>query len=186
MNQSLVRISKFLSRVLRHKPGSIGLELDAEGWAKVADLLQRAREAGRPISASELEEVVRTNDKRRFAFSADGTMIRASQGHSVAVDLGLEALVPPRVLYHGTVDRCLASIRVQGLVPGRRQSVHLSADQETAAKVGARRGKPVILEVDAERMQAASFEFFMSANGVWLTDAVPARFLRFPDESPSA
>ena len=129
------------------------------------------------ISRAELDEVVRTNDKRRFAFSADGTRLRASQGHSVSVDLGLTSEVPPAVLYHGTVERFLASILATGLAKRARQHVHLSADVATAGRVGSRRGRPVILRIDAAAMHAAGLRFYRSANGVWLTDEVPPAYI---------
>jgi putative RNA 2'-phosphotransferase len=126
-----------------------------------------------------LEQVVSSNDKRRFSFSEDGRMIRANQGHSVEVELGYEPQTPPQSLYHGTVGRFLPSIREQGLIKGARHHVHLSADHETAGKVGERRGRAVIIEVEAGRMHADRFLFYRSENGVWLTEHVPARYLIF-------
>ena len=181
MKPSLVKTSRFLSLVLRHKPQRIGLELDSEGWARIDDLLRLAGESGKRLSREELEIVVRDNDKKRFAISNDGTRIRARQGHSIQVDLGLVPSSPPATLYHGTVDRFMDSIRAEGLQPKGRQHVHLSATQDVAESVGARRGTPVILEVDAESMCAAGRHFFLSENSVWLTDAVPAGFIRFPE-----
>ena len=175
-----VRLSKFLSLVLRHEPGAIGLELDPQGWAPVDELLRLANAAGKRLTRPVLEEIVAENDKKRFAFSADGSRIRASQGHSVEVDLGLEPTVPPPVLFHGTASRFVASIRAEGLKPGTRRHVHLSADEATAVKVGARHGKPTILHVKAGAMHAAGFAFFVSANGVWLTERVPTEFIDFP------
>ncbi len=180
MKRELVHISKFLSLVLRHKPEEIGITLDPDGWTDVGELLEAMRRHGRGISRETLDEVVATNDKKRFALSPDGLRIRASQGHSVEVDLGLQPVEPPEVLYHGTVERFLASIRGQGLLKGNRQHVHLSADRATAEKVGLRRGKPVVLVVESGRMHQAGREFFLSANGVWLTDSVPPEYLRFP------
>lgn len=169
--------SKQLSYVLRHRPDSIGLQLDAQGWAEVDALLGRLREHGHVLDRSLLERVVRENDKGRFAFSADGSKIRASQGHSVAVDLALQPLVPPLVLYHGTASRFLKSILGQGLRAGARHHVHLSADTQTATKVGMRHGFPVVLRVDAARMQADGAIFYQSDNGVWLTETVAPRYL---------
>lgn len=180
MNQQLIKISKFLSLVLRHKPQAIGIVLDAEGWVAVDDLLAAARQHGRSISRAQLHEVVATNDKRRFCFSPDGRLIRASQGHTVAVDLGLEPLEPPELLYHGTIAGYLSSIHEQGLLRGKRHHVHLSADRETAVRVGQRRGHPVVLVVEARRMHADGHKFYRSANGVWLTDTVPPQYLRLP------
>lgn len=181
MADQLTRTSRFLSLLLRHKPETIGLELSDEGWAKVDELVALARAAGHDISESLLHEVVETNDKRRFAFSADGSRIRASQGHSFAVDLQFVPMEPPDMLFHGTVQRFLNSIRASGLEPRERQHVHLSHTMETAMSVGARRGTPVLLEVRAREMRVAGHEFFQSENGVWLTTYVPCGFIRFPD-----
>jgi putative RNA 2'-phosphotransferase len=127
-----------------------------------------------------LEELVVTNDKRRFSISPDGVRIRANQGHSVEVDLGLTPREPPDVLFHGTVAKFLDSIRRSGLIKGNRHHVHMSADEQTAAKVGQRHGKPVILTIEATRMSRVGHAFFQSDNGVWLVDAVPPEYLRFP------
>lgn len=178
MSPSLITMSKFLSLVLRHDPGRIGLELDHEGWAVVEELLARAALHGVRMERAELETIVATSDKQRFALSADGARIRANQGHSIQVDLALHACVPPDLLYHGTIDHFLPSIRVQGLIKGQRHHVHLSSDPTTALAVGARRGRPTILTVAAGVMVTEGFPFFCSANGVWLTDHVPPRFLR--------
>lgn len=169
--------SKFMSLVLRHEPEKIGLQLDAQGWADVDDLLQRMADHGVALDRQTLQAVVETNDKQRFALSDDGLRIRASQGHSIQVDLGLEALQPPAWLYHGTVARFVGAIREQGLRPGERQHVHLSLDRQTAQQVGARRGAPVILSVDAGRMYADGHVFHRSANGVWLTTHVPPQYI---------
>ncbi len=169
--------SKFMSLVLRHEPEKIGLQLDAQGWADVDDLLQRMADHGVALDRHILQAVVETNDKQRFALSDDGLRIRASQGHSIQVDLGLEALQPPAWLYHGTVARFVGAIREQGLRPGERQHVHLSLDRQTAQQVGARRGAPVILSVNAGRMHADGHVFHRSANGVWLTAHVPPRYI---------
>ncbi len=168
----VVRRSKRLSYVLRHAPGSVGLTLDAAGWVDVDALL-----AALGWTRAELERVVATNDKRRFAFDDGGTRIRASQGHSVVVDLGYAAHTPPPVLFHGTAERHLPAIQAHGLRPGRRHAVHLSPDEVTARAVGARHGRPVVLRVDAAGMAAAGAVFTRSANGVWLVDAVPPRYL---------
>ncbi|MDG3008055.1 RNA 2'-phosphotransferase [Paludisphaera mucosa] len=177
MDRRLVTISKYLSKHLRHAPQEIGLTLDDEGWASVDALLEASARRGFPIAYDDLVEVVETNDKRRFAFDATGDRLRAVQGHSIEVDLGLERREPPETLYHGTVERFLASILGQGLVRGRRHHVHLSKDVETARKVGGRRGRPVILAVDAGRMHRDGRAFFLSENGVWLADAVPPEYL---------
>lgn len=170
-------ISKFLSYILRHDPGSIGLALDPQGWVDVDALLDKAKAAGRPIDRATLEAVVADNDKKRFTLSEDGRRIRAAQGHSVAVDLGLDPVVPPARLFHGTATRNLDAIMIEGLKPGSRQKVHLSADEATARTVGQRHGKPVILTVDTAGMHAEGYLFWQAENGVWLTDTVPPRFL---------
>jgi putative RNA 2'-phosphotransferase len=172
-----VSTSKFLSLVLRHQPGLIGLELDEAGWTLVNELLAKCAAAGHALSHEALEEIVRTSDKQRFAFSEDGTRIRANQGHSIPVDLGLPPLEPPTVLLHGTTKRFLPSILAQGLAKRARHHVHLSESASTATAVGARRGESVLLKVDAARMHAEGHLFYRSANGVWLTDAVPAQYL---------
>lgn len=173
-----IQTSKFLSYVLRHRPDSIGITLDENGWVDIGELLAAAQRHGKNVSRTQLERVVATNDKKRFALSDDGRRIRASQGHSVAVDLDLEPVIPPKLLYHGTVERFLDSIRAQGLVRGSRHHVHLSPDEATARKVGSRRGKPIILTVEAAQMHEAGHQFFRSANNVWLTEKVPVEFLQ--------
>jgi putative RNA 2'-phosphotransferase len=183
MDKELVRLSKFLSLVLRHHPECIGLSLDQGGWARVDELIAAARRADVELDLARLRAVVEHNDKQRFAFSDDGLRIRASQGHSIPVDLGLEAVAPPELLYHGTTPRFLRSIRDQGLVPGQRNHVHLSPDESTAVKVGQRHGQPVVLAIQARRMQQDGFKFYLSANGIWLTGSVPARYIVFPEEN---
>lgn len=180
MDASLIGTSKFLSKVLRHAPESVGLRLDEAGWVDVDDLLAAAARAGVALNRPTLERVIAENDKKRFALSGDGVRIRASQGHSVAVELGLTPLEPPEVLFHGTADRNVESIRAQGLVPGRRTHVHLSADEATAVNVGRRHGRPVVLRVQAGELHRAGHPFFRSENGVWLTAAVPPGHIHFP------
>lgn len=172
-------ISKFLSLVLRHNPQRIGIELDSNGWVDCDRLIAAASSHGMIFDRQTLAEVVRTNDKQRFALSEDGSRIRANQGHSVSVDLGLEKRVPPPILYHGTVARFIDSIRKEGLLKGRRHHVHLSRETATASKVGERRGKPVILTIRASAMREAGHDFYLSDNGVWLTDHVPPHFIGF-------
>ena len=169
-----------MSLVLRHRPDKVGIELDAGGWVGVADLIRAVNGSGFPLTREELLEVVERNDKRRFALSEDGERIRASQGHSVEVELGYEPCRPPAVLFHGTAERFISSIRETGLNRGVRHHVHLSPDAATAARVGGRRGRAVVLEVGAGRMWADGFPFFLSANGVWLTERVPASYIKFP------
>jgi putative RNA 2'-phosphotransferase len=173
----VVRVSKRLSYVLRHRPESVGLTLDEAGWVPVDELLAAMDRAGLPLTREQLDVVVATNDKRRFAYDDAAGRIRASQGHSVPVELGYAPSQPPPVLFHGTVDRSVCSVLTEGLRPGRRHAVHLSCDVATARAVGARRGRPVVLCVDAAAMAAEGAVFTRSANGVWLTDAVPARHL---------
>lgn len=173
----LTTISKFMSLVLRHQPEKIGLELDAAGWTHIDDLLRLAAEAGRTISRDQLNEVVATSDKQRFALSDDGLRIRANQGHSVEVDLGLTPLAPPDVLYHGTASRFLDSVLATGLERRSRHHVHLTAQADTAIAVGRRYGAPILLRVAAGAMAGRGHVFRCSANGVWLVEAVPAEFI---------
>lgn len=186
MAADLVRVSKFLSLVLRHKPEVIGLTLDGNGWANVDELIRLANDHGTRLTRPLLERVVAENDKKRFSLSEDGQQIRASQGHSIDVDLALPPAVPPDLLYHGTAVRFVDSIRATGLHSGSRQHVHLSLDVTTATKVGQRHGKPIVLTVRAGEMAAAGHTFFLSANGVWLTDHVPLQFISFPSGEPGA
>ena len=175
------KISKFLSFVLRHHPEKFGLTLDVNGWADVDELLEKIYQPDRPsIDRALLEHIVETNDKKRFAFNEDGTKIRASQGHSLkSVDLKLEAQEPPQVLYHGTVHKFMEAIRADGLQKMNRQHVHLSADRKTATNVGSRRGVPVILSIRAMDMHTDGHAFYLSDNGVWLTDSVPQNYIDF-------
>jgi putative RNA 2'-phosphotransferase len=174
----IVTTSKLLSYVLRHRPDSIDLALDAHGWADVGELLLRLEAAGKRVDRALLERVVADNDKQRFAFNEDKTRIRASQGHSIGVDLQLREAEPPAVLYHGTASRFLKSILASGLRAGARQHVHLSSDAQTAMRVGARHGFPAVLKVDAARMLADGIVFYQSDNGVWLTGDVRPGYLR--------
>ncbi|HEY1817127.1 MAG TPA: RNA 2'-phosphotransferase [Kofleriaceae bacterium] len=178
--------SKLISLILRHEPTKFGVALDRAGWTTVESLLAALAAHGQAITRTELDKIVVTSDKQRFALSPDGTRIRANQGHSVDVELELAPATPPAVLYHGTVDRFVAAIRAQGLVKGERHHVHLSADVTTATQVGARRGRPVVLTIDAARMVAAGHAFFRSQNGVWLVEHVPAEYLAVYAESAGA
>ncbi|MEM7327884.1 MAG: RNA 2'-phosphotransferase [Pseudomonadota bacterium] len=171
--------SKRLSYVLRHAPEQVGLTLGDGGWVLIDDLLSGFQRKGWAMNRAELEQVVKTNDKKRFTVSADGLRIRAAQGHSVKIKSDLETIAPPAVLYHGTAKRHLDSILREGLRPMSRQHVHLSLDVATAEKVGQRHGTPIVLCVASGKMAAADFEFFCADNGVWLTDEVPAEFLSF-------
>ena len=176
---NMVKASKFLSLVLRHKPETIGLSLDDNGWADVTDLLMlwNVHNTGSDITMDFLEEVVKTNNKKRFAFNDDKTKIRASQGHSLNIDLGLEPKDPPAKLYHGTAERFCDSIKQKGLVKGSRQHVHLSVDCDTATKVGSRHGSPKVIIVDAAQMVQDGHKFYLSDNDVWLVDEVPVKYL---------
>lgn len=173
----LKKISKSMSFVLRHRPDTIGIELQEGGWVRVDELLTAFEVAGKPFSFEVLEQVVADNDKQRFEFSSDRLRIRARQGHSVEVDLGYTACTPPEVLYHGTATRNLDSIFAQGLVKGNRHHVHMSTNIDTMVQVAMRHGKPVVLTIDAARMHADGFEFFVTDNHVWLTDHVPPEFI---------
>lgn len=177
MEQSDVRRSKRLSLVLRHRPETVGITLDPHGWVDVATLLDALAAHGPALTRDDLDRVVADNDKQRFEWDVERDRIRARQGHTVEVDLQLEPAAPPDVLFHGTPTRNVEAIRREGLDPRRRHHVHLSPDEETAHRVGARRGEHVVLRVDAAAMVTAGHEFWVSSNGVWLTDGVPPGFL---------
>ncbi|HZF37619.1 MAG TPA: RNA 2'-phosphotransferase [Blastocatellia bacterium] len=179
MENRVVKISKFLSLALRHQPEKIGLRLSESGWASVEQLIEASRERGVEFTLEELQNVVDNNDKKRFSLSEDGLWIRANQGHSVKVELGYAPAAPPEILYHGTAERFLTSIKQQGLIKGKRHHVHLSADADVAAKVGQRHGRPVVLRVNAGQMHRDGFVFYLSANGVWLTEHAPVQYLVF-------
>lgn len=171
------QISKFLSLVLRHQPEAIGITLDEQGWVAVKELLFRLTSHGTVVTFDALNHIVETNAKKRFAFNGDRTRIRASQGHSVEVELGYAPQTPPEILYHGTGSQSVDVILSSGLDKRSRQHVHLSSDLETAINVGQRHGKPVVLTVDTVTMLQDGYTFFISENGVWLTDSVPAEYL---------
>lgn len=179
MSKKNKSISKFLSYVLRHNPDKLGITLDENGWTSVTTLLEKINVEPYSLSMQELEDVVATNNKKRFAFNDGKTKIRASQGHSVNIDLGIQPKEPPSYLYHGTVEKFITSIQEKGLIKGTRQHVHLSADKETAINVGSRRGKPIILTVKSGEMHAQNHAFYQSENGVWLTEKVPTEFIEF-------
>lgn len=176
-----VQISKYLSKHLRHAPERIGLQMDAAGWVEIEHLLRQCAKHNFRISREELCEVVENNAKQRFAFDDDEVYIRANQGHSIPIELGLKAQAPPDMLYHGTGAQTVETILREGLRPMRRHHVHLSSDVETARTVGARHGKPVVLEVDAKSLHESGTEFWASDNGVWLADQVPPSALRVLD-----
>ncbi len=168
--------SKYISLILRHKPEVIGITLDEHGWANVDELIAGVSRT-HPLDMAGLEEIVRTDEKQRYSFNEDKTKIRANQGHSVPVDVELEAVMPPELLYHGTGEKYVASIDAQGLIPKTRLYVHLSGDYGTAVKVGARHGKPRIYQVHSGQMAVDGYTFYRSVNGVWLTKEVPVRYL---------
>lgn len=170
-----IKISKFLSYVLRHQPESIGLSLDKNGWASVAEILKNASQ---PLSLEELKQVVENNDKQRFSFNDDLTLIKANQGHSVKIALTFQQITPPDTLYHGTAQHFLKSIQQQGLIKGKRHHVHLSKDIQTASKVGKRHGQLVILSIDTKAMHEAGYPFYLSDNGVYLVEEVPPCYFR--------
>ncbi|MBI5495310.1 MAG: RNA 2'-phosphotransferase [Deltaproteobacteria bacterium] len=175
-----VTVSKFLSLHLRHAPQDLGLALEDGGWVDLDALMEGAAARGFPLTEEDVREVVRTSDKQRFSLDDATRRIRANQGHSVPVDLQLEAAIPPDALFHGTTARVLDAIRAEGLRRMARHHVHLSADEATARRVGARRGAAIVVVVDAAAMCTEGRVFFRATNGVWLVEEVPARFLRFP------
>lgn len=163
--------SKFLSLVLRHKPEKLGLHMDGNGWVEVSEIVEKS-----DITLEELKSIVADNDKKRFSFSDDETKIRANQGHSIDVDLQLKAAIPPFVLYHGTGEKSIDVIFKDGIKKMNRQHVHLSIDMETAIKVGSRHGKHRVIEVRARAMHTDGIKFYLSENGVWLTDYVDIKY----------
>lgn len=174
------RISKFLSLILRHRPEKINIKLDDYGWADTNELIEKCNDFGVTFTKENLDKVVKNNSKQRFAYSEDGSKIRANQGHSIKIKLGYKPTQPPLFLYHGTATQFIASIKATGLEKRNRHHVHLSLEKETAITVGKRHGKPVILTIHALRMYERGYDFFISENGVWLTDSVPIEFIDFP------
>ena len=174
---NLKNTSKFIALILRHKPEAIGICLDEHGWANVDELVDGIAQT-QVFDREMLEDIVRTDEKQRYSFNEDKTLIRANQGHSIPVDVELKKTTPPNVLWHGTGEKYTASIEAKGLIPKSRLYVHLSEDMDTARKVGSRHGKLVIYEVAAGAMQADGYGFFQSVNGVWLTKHVPVKYLR--------
>lgn len=170
-------IGKFLSLVLRHEPSKIGITLDDNGWADVEELISKCAKHRVSFTRKELDEIVETNNKKRYSFNDEGTKIRANQGHSIAVDLEFTAIEPPMFLYHGTADRFISSIEAMGVKKMSRQHVHLSQDKETAINVGSRHGRVVVLTILAGKMYQDGIEFYQSANGVWLTDYIDPKYI---------
>lgn len=173
---SLKEVSKYMSLILRHKPEAIGITLDEHGWANVDELIAGIAKNNN-FNMDILEEIVRTDEKQRYSFNDDKTLIRANQGHSIPVDVELAECVPPEILWHGTGEKYVSSIDAQGLIPKSRLYVHLSADEATAVKVGTRHGKPVLYKVLAGAMHERGYKFYRSVNGVWLTKEVPVEYL---------
>nr|WP_321453067.1 RNA 2'-phosphotransferase [uncultured Carboxylicivirga sp.] len=176
-----IKISKFLSLVLRHKPETIDLKLDDNGWADTSSLIKGMIKAQFPVDLEILKTLVESSDKQRFKFNEDFTKIRANQGHSVNVDLKLEHKVPPEILFHGTATRNIDSIKQHGLIKQNRHHVHLSSDTETAKKVGMRYGKPIVLTIEASKMNDDGIRFYLSENGVWLTDNIDVKYIKFEE-----
>ena len=174
---SLKNISKYLSLILRHKPEVIGISLDEHGWANVEELIAGIAK-DHDFNMELLEEIVRSDEKQRYSFNEDKTLIRANQGHSVPVDVELVEQIPPDILWHGTGEKYVSAIDTEGLIPKSRLYVHLSKDEDTATKVGTRHGKPVVYHVLAKKMYDDGYKFFISVNGVWLTKTVPVKYLR--------
>ena len=185
-DKEIIRTSKFLSLVLRHQPERVGLKLDSAGWTTVTELLEAVNRHGVALTLEQLKHIVATSNKKRFAFNDEGTRIRASQGHSIDVDLQYAPQVPPELLYHGTATRFLDSIREKGLLKMERHHVHLSAETVVTVQVGARHGKPALLIIRAGDMHRAGRVFYRSANGVWLVEHVPPQFIEFPEPSPAS
>lgn len=181
MNKNITKISKFLSYVLRHNPAEIGIKLDEHGWINIDELIDKSNRNGQKITRELLGKVVETNDKQRFAISEDGLSIRANQGHSLKIDLDLLPETPPPVLLHGTAERWLAAIKVDGLKKMSRHHVHLTENHEVARAVGRRYGKLILLEIDSTKMSENGFTFFKTANGVWLVESVPVKYLKESD-----
>ena len=180
--KQITQISKFLSLVLRHQPETIGIQLDQNGWTDIAELIEKANNYGINFDREILNHIVATNSKKRFAFNDTLDKIRASQGHSIEIELGYENQKPPEILFHGTGEKFVQSILDTGLEKCNRQHVHLSSDFDTAIKVGQRHGKPFVFKVFAGQMYNDNFLFFISDNGVWLTDNVPTKYLKRNDE----
>lgn len=175
---NLTNLGKFISLILRHKPDVIGISLDEHGWTNVDELILGINKAEYYIDMETLEKIVNTDDKQRYSFNDDKTLIRANQGHSIPVDVELEEKIPPEILYHGTGEKYVDSIDKIGLIHKSRLYVHLSKDRDTAITVGTRHGKPILYEVDTIQMIKDGYKFYISKNGVWLTKEVPTEYLR--------
>lgn len=172
------RLSVFISLILRHKPSEVGITLDEHGWANVNELIKGINNSGRKIDMEILEEIVRTDNKGRYSFNENKTLIRANQGHSIPVDVELKEVAPPDILYHGTATKFIDSIKKQGIKSMSRLYVHLSKDLETATKVGKRHGNCVVLRIDTKKMFEDGIKFYLSENGVWLTKFVDWKYVK--------
>lgn len=176
-----IHISKFLSLVLRHKPETIGIQLDQNGWVDIVELIEKSNKYGIQFDREILNYIVVNNSKKRFAFNDVLDKIRASQGHSVDIELGYKNQEPPEILFHGTNEKSVQSILEKGIEKRNRQQVHLSSDLETAIMVGKRHGSPIVFSILASEMYKENYEFFISENGVWLTEYVPSKYLKIKE-----
>lgn len=179
MKLDLIRKSRYLSFILRHKPETIGITLDDHGWANVEELIAGIKNDIGSFDMETLEKIVATDDKQRYSFNEDKTLIRANQGHSIPVDVELEEVIPPDYLYHGTGLKYVDSIEKMGLIPKSRLYVHLSTSLLTAFEVGKRHGEPVVFRIDTKAMVEDGYKFYRSLNGVWLTKEVPPRYIEY-------
>lgn len=172
-----IKLSRFLSLVLRHKPEEIGITLDKNGWVDVKELIEKIKLSSRYIDIEILERIVREDDKGRYSFDEKKEKIRANQGHSIIVELDLKEIMPSTILYHGTATRFLERIKEKGIIKGKRQYVHLSDNIETAKSVGKRHGEVVILPIDIEGLNKIGHKFYLSENKVWLSDDIPSKYI---------
>lgn len=183
MNRRLIKISKFLSLILRHKPEIINLKINSEGWANIDELIKKTNDNGLSINYTDVKEIVEKNNKMRFKISNDEKNIRANQGHSININLNLKEKKPPNILYHGTTIKFIESIKENGLVKNKRHHVHLSTDKYSAINVGKRHGKPIVLEIDSKKMYQDGYLFYLSENLIWLTDKVLPKYLKIEEEN---
>ncbi len=177
-------ISRYIALLLRHHPEKAGLCLDEHGWVEVEALIQGVRRRYPEFNRAVLDEIVARDSKQRYAYNQDKTCIRANQGHSIPVDVELKQALPPTVLYHGTGEKYVESIQKVGLIPKSRLYVHLSTDIQTAIQVGKRHGQPVVYQIDTQQMIHDGFIFYISANHIWLTKAVPVQYLKIIETNP--
>ena len=178
MGRDLTKLSKLIALVLRHKPETLGLLLDSHGWANTKQLVSAINNREK-FTMKDLEEIVSTDEKQRYSFNSDKSMIRANQGHSIDVDVELEEAIPPDILYHGTAKKYFSNIMKEGLKPQSRLYVHLSTDEKTAINVGSRHGDPIVFKIDTKQMERDGYKFYRSVNNVWLTKEVPTEYFMF-------